>query len=75
MEDNKLEELYEEYLSLTAKLVSKGVPTLGIAGVMMAQAMSMYKTALSPNEYDMIIDSISDSRDQVKRFDSGSMLQ
>jgi hypothetical protein len=41
---------------------------------MMAQALSIYKTALNDEEYNAIVDNISASRDQVKQF-TGPALQ
>lgn len=41
---------------------------LAIAGVMLAQALSIYKTALNQDDYNTMIDRVSDLRDQVKTF-------
>jgi hypothetical protein len=41
---------------------------------MMAQALSIYKTAMSDEDYNNIVDNISASRDQVNSF-TGSVLQ
>jgi hypothetical protein len=42
---------------------------MAIAGVMVAQAMSMYRTLLSDEEYHKMINFISDNRDNVKTFE------
>jgi hypothetical protein len=40
-----------------------------VAGVMTAQAMTIYKTILSPEEFEMMAESIYNSRDKVKKFE------
>jgi hypothetical protein len=41
---------------------------LAIAGIMTAQALSIYRTVLSEEDYNQMIDNISDSRDLVHSF-------
>jgi hypothetical protein len=40
-----------------------------VAAVMMTQALSIYRSAMDPEDYDRMVDSISASRSQVKTFD------
>jgi hypothetical protein len=40
-----------------------------VAAVMMAQALTIYKSAMSEEDYNHMVDSISASRDQVKTFE------
>ena len=68
IDDNKLETLYEMYLGITDKMVEQFGP-MPVAAVMMAQAMSIYKTALNTEEYNSMVDAISSSRNKVKTFD------
>jgi hypothetical protein len=42
--------------------------SLEIAGVMTAQALSIYRTTMTEKEYNQMVDSISDSRDLVYIF-------
>ena len=42
---------------------------LEIAAIMMTQALSIYRTSMSENEYNKMVDAISDNRDKVKTFD------
>lgn len=42
---------------------------LEVAGVMMAQALTIYRSALDEDAYNKIVDTISDSRGQVKKFE------
>jgi hypothetical protein len=47
---------------------------MSVAAIMMAQSLSIYKTAMSNEDYNNIVDNISASRDQVNKF-TGSVLQ
>jgi hypothetical protein len=61
MSDDKLEKFYEKAF----KLASEVEPEM-VAGVYMAQAMRFYKTFLSDEDYNDMIDTISESRDKIK---------
>jgi hypothetical protein len=74
-DDLKLEEAYQNYWKLTVNLIENGNRPLSVAGVMLAQALSIYKTILKPNEFEMMIDTISDSRDDVKIIKIETNLQ
>jgi hypothetical protein len=71
--DDQLQVLYDNYLDFTVRMITDG-NTLSVAAIMMAQALSIYKTALNDEEYNAIVDNISASRDQVKQF-TGPSLQ
>ena len=73
MTDDQLQELYDKYLDFTVSMIADG-NTLSVAAIMMAQALSIYKTAMNDEEYNAMVDSISASRDQVKQF-TGPVLQ
>jgi hypothetical protein len=73
MNDDRLQELYDDYLGFTVGMINKG-DALSVAAIMMAQALSIYKTAMSDEDYNNIVDNISASRGQIKQF-TGSMLQ
>ena len=67
MTDDQLQELYDKYLDFTVSMIADG-NTLSVAAIMMAQALSIYKTAMNDEEYNAMVDNISASRDQVKKF-------
>jgi hypothetical protein len=69
MTDRKLQQLYDNYLEFTDHMVSKHGP-MEVAAVMMAQALTIYKTSMSEDDYHRIVDDISASRDKVKTFES-----
>jgi hypothetical protein len=68
MNDKTTVELYGKYMKFTEELSEK-YDALAIAGVMTAQAFSIYRTAMSESEYNQMVDNISDSRDLVQTFD------
>ena len=73
MTDDQLQEVYNEYLDFTVNMINES-NALSVAAIMMAQALSIYKTALNDEEYNAMVDNISASRDQVKQF-TGPVLQ
>ena len=73
MKEDKLQTLYNNYLEFTDHMVGEH-GAMQVAAIMMAQAMSIYKSALSEDEYNRMVDAISASRDKVKTFE-GPVLQ
>jgi len=67
MTDN-LEKLYHNYLEYTDHMVGVYGP-MEVAAVMMAQALSIYRTGLTDEEYHQMVDSISASRNKVHTFE------
>ncbi len=68
-EEHKTEELYAKYLQFTG-LMLEDYSSLEIAAVMTTQALSLYRTCMSEEDYQRIVKSIYDKRDQVKTFDN-----
>jgi hypothetical protein len=64
---DRLEELYQEMLSVTAHMVEE-YGGMEVAAIMMTQALSIYKTSLSEIDYNQMVDNISASRSKVKKF-------
>ena len=64
---SQLEQLYSNYLEFTDHMVGQYDP-MEVAAIMMAQALSIYKTSLDEIDYNKIVDSISASRSQVHKF-------
>jgi hypothetical protein len=62
-----VEDLYSKYMVFTDAMAAEH-SALEIAAVMMAQALSIYKTALSEEDYNNIVDVMSMSRSSVKTF-------
>ena len=68
-EEHKTEELYAKYLQFTG-LMLEDYSSLEIAAVMATQAMSLYRTCMNEEDYQRIVKSIYDKRNQVKTFDN-----
>jgi hypothetical protein len=66
--DNNLEEIYAKLWTVILDL-SENYEPLEVAGVMTAQAMTIYKSMLSPEEFDMMAESIYNSRDKIKKLE------
>jgi len=60
-----LESLYYKTWMMIDEL-SKEFDPLAIAGVISTQALTIYKTVLSPEEFEMMVDTISNSRDKIQ---------
>ena len=69
IEDDNLQKLYQDYWAFHASMIDKEHNPMEIAAILVAQAMSIYKTVLSPDEYEQMVDSISNSRDKVQRLE------
>ena len=72
--DDDLLRLYNEYLQFTDDQLTN-YDAMAVAGTMLAQALSIYKTAMNEDDYNKMIDTISDSRDKVKSFNDDHILQ
>ena len=66
MTDN-LQQLYQNYLEFTDHMVGVHGP-MEVASVMMAQALSIYRTNMSEDDYNQMVDAISASRNRVHTF-------
>jgi hypothetical protein len=72
--DSGLDELYHSYWEVHNEKMGSHSP-LEIAAILMTQSLTIYKTVLDEDEYNRMVDSISDMRDRVKEIpESGSIL-
>ncbi|NBX50012.1 hypothetical protein EBT25_08735 [bacterium] len=55
-------------LGAIESMVSKGIKPMAIAGMMANISLQMYKTALSTEEYNLMVDYISNNRGRIKEF-------
>ena len=65
---HSIEDLYSKYLQFTSVMM-EDYKDIEIAGVMIAQALSMYKTVLEEEDYQRMVNSIYERRNDVKTFD------
>jgi hypothetical protein len=66
--EDTINELYQEYWAIHAKMIDKEHSPLEIAAILMAQSLSMYKTMLDTDEYYAIIDNMVELRDTVQEL-------
>ena len=64
---NSIEDLYAKYLQFTSVMM-EDYKDIEIAGVMIAQALSLYKTVLEEEDYQRMVNSIYERRNDVKTF-------
>jgi hypothetical protein len=68
MNDDKLQRLYNNFLEFADHMCTENSP-MEVAGVMMAQSLTIYKSAMSEDDYNQMVDNISASRNKVKTFE------
>ena len=68
MNDDKLQQLYNNFLEFADHMSVEHSP-MAVAAIMMAQALTIYKSAMSEEDYNRIVDNMSSSRDKVKTFE------
>jgi hypothetical protein len=64
---HSIEDLYDKYLQFTAVMLEE-YQDIEIAGIMIAQALSMYRTVLLEEDYQQMVKSIYERRNDVKTF-------
>lgn len=62
------EEIYGKYMAFNSVMLESHRP-LEIAAIMMTQALSIYKTILSEEDYQKMVDNISEMRNRVQTFE------
>jgi hypothetical protein len=63
----ELETLYESYWQVHNEKLAEASP-LEVAAILVSQALTIYRTVLDEEEYDDIVDRISDMRGQIKKI-------
>lgn len=69
-QDSDLIIVADRIYKTTTELMIEGHQQFAIAAALTMVAMQIYKSSLSKEDYDKMVDSISDSRDQVLSFDN-----
>lgn len=64
---HSIEDLYAKYLQFTSVML-EDYKDIEIAGIMITQALSMYKTVLPEEDYQRMVKSIYERRNDVKTF-------
>lgn len=63
--NNGLDDLYQEYWMIHGQKLNDHSP-LEVAAVLLAQAMTIYRTVLDEEDYNKMVDSIDSMRNDVK---------
>jgi hypothetical protein len=71
--DSGLDELYHSYWEVHNEKMNSHSP-LEIAAILMTQSLTIYKTVLDEDDYNRMIDSISDLRDRVKEIPQSASI-
>lgn len=61
-----MERIYNDFFTLVNSELAAGQDPLEIAAAMTAISMSIYRTVLEDDDYQRMIDSVSDSRDRIR---------
>lgn len=65
--DNGLDDLYHAYWEVHNQKIGEYSP-LEVAAILMTQSLTIYKTVLSEEDYNKMVDDISRMRGQVKEI-------
>jgi len=69
MNDDEVQSLYVKNIEHIGQLTQDGVTPIAIAAVMVAQALSIYRTILPEEDYERMCLSLYESRDRVHKFE------
>ena len=64
---HSIEDLYSKYLQFTSVML-EDYEDIEIAGIMITQALSMYRTVLEEEDYQRMVKSIYERRNDIKTF-------
>ena len=64
--DDNLTKVYSQLLALSGKLLNDDVSAIEIAPILVKCGLEIYKTVLSPAEYERMAEYIYDHRDDIK---------
>jgi hypothetical protein len=64
-----LEQIYQNLMQVNNDMLKQGAEPLQVSGVLLAQALSIYKTVLSEEGFTKFMDEIQLSADKVQKLD------
>ena len=73
MDEHQLEQMFDELFKKSIELSDRYDPQM-VASTFMAIGIRMYRTVLSKDEYDRMIDFMADSKDKVKPYENKETL-
>jgi len=72
MNNDQLQNLYDSFLEFANDMCLE-YGALEVAAIMMTQALTIYKSAMSEDDFNRMVDTISASRSQVRTFERPTM--
>ena len=66
--DQQLNDTYSTVLIKATELIKNGVDPLVVAAALVSLGASIYKTSLSATDFDLMMDAVSNLRDQVQKL-------
>ena len=69
-DNEEFQEVYNEYIELTNELL-EDFDVLMVAAVMSTIGLSLYKTALSEEEYHKVVDAMYDLKNDIATIEKG----
>ena len=64
-----LEQIYQNLMQVNNDMLKEGAEPLQVSGVLLAQALSIYKTVLSEEGFTKFMDEIQLNADKVQKLD------
>ncbi len=64
----EIDDLYQRVFAISVKLMNNGEKPLNLAGVLLAQAMRLYKTCLSEEDFLLMVEAITDTAKDVPAY-------
>ena len=66
--DEDIHTVYESFMKTIYQHVAEDIDPVVIAGVMLAQSLSLYKTQLSESEFSFLLNSMVARKDEIEMF-------
>jgi DNA-directed RNA polymerase subunit F len=67
-DDSKLDELYGQFTEIVADRIKEGYDIVEICPIMIRIALELYKTTMTDEEYNAMVEFIYDYRDEINKI-------
>ena len=68
--EEQMMKMYDDLYQMMGNWMTQENESLAVAAVLMATALRVYRTSLSDEDYDQMMDYLSDTRDNIEKFPS-----
>ena len=65
-DEKEMQVIANRIYQITGEIIAEGTQPFAIAAVLTMVALQIYKTSLSADDYNKMVDSISEDRDRIK---------